>query len=262
VNCLKIHKNIGRKRKKMKKYILLLVCLFFVIAGCSKGKEEKQTERTNEVPKPVEVSIQTPETINVNTEVPIQAVVTQGGKTVDDADDVQFEIWKAGQEKREKIAAKHEGKGVYSIKKTFLEDGTYSVIAHVQVGDLHTMPQKDIVVGKQEKAVEENKTQSDDDNHEGQVSIEFRTNEAITVNKEVTLSAVIKNQNQPLTEAAITFEVWPEGQEQHEFIDATEGDTGEYTTKKAFAAKGVYQVQVHVKKGEIHDHKPFTIEVE
>ena len=35
---------------------------------------------------------------------------------VTDADDVKFEIWKAGDEKHEMLEGKHKGKGVYAVE--------------------------------------------------------------------------------------------------------------------------------------------------
>lgn len=36
---------------------------------------------------------------------------------------------------------------------------------------------------------------------------------------------------------------------------------GEYETKHTFKENGAYKVKVHVRKGELHEHKEETIEV-
>ena len=76
----------------------------------------------------------------------IEAVVTQGKENVEDANKVEFEIRKSGQETNEKIIGKHQGNGIYSINKTFQEAGDYSIIAHVTARDMHNMPKKEFTV--------------------------------------------------------------------------------------------------------------------
>jgi hypothetical protein len=124
----------------MKKFLLLILCVLFVLAGCSKD------EKSEELPEFVEVVIQTPESINVNEEVVIEALVTQGDEKVEDAKKVEFELWKSEQETHEKVIGEHQGNGIYAITKTFQEAGDYFVIAHVTARDMHNMPKKDFVV--------------------------------------------------------------------------------------------------------------------
>ena len=91
---------------------------------------------------------------HVNEEVVNEALVTQGDEEVKDANEVKFEIWKSGQEEHKKIIGKHQGNGIYSITKTFQEEGDYSIIAHVTARDMHNMPKKDIIVGPSENPTE------------------------------------------------------------------------------------------------------------
>jgi hypothetical protein len=124
----------------MKKVLFLTLCVLFVLAGCSK----EQT--SEELPEFVEVFIQIPENINVNEEVVIEARVTQGDEKVEDAKKVEFEIWKSDQETYEKVLGEHQGDGIYSISKTFSDEGDYFVIAHVTARDMHNMPKKEFKV--------------------------------------------------------------------------------------------------------------------
>lgn len=124
----------------MKKILFLTLFILFILAGCSKD------EKSIEVPALLEVEINTPETINVNQEVVIEAFVKQGDENVEDAKKVELEIQKSGQETSEKLLGKHKGNGIYSITKTFKEVGDYSVIAHVTARDMHNMPKKEITV--------------------------------------------------------------------------------------------------------------------
>ncbi|MCM3669002.1 FixH family protein [Mesobacillus maritimus] len=124
----------------MKKVFLLAFCILFVLTGCS------EEEQPSEIPELLEVEIRTPETINVNEEVIIEALVTQGDEKVDDATTVEFEIWKSGEEEHEKVEGENKGNGIYSITRTFQEEGEYSVISHVTARDMHNMPKKEFTV--------------------------------------------------------------------------------------------------------------------
>jgi hypothetical protein len=132
----------------MKKFLLLILCVLFVLAGCSKD------EKSEELPEFVEVVIQTPESINVNEEVVIEALVTQGDEKVEDAKKVEFELWKSDQETHEKVLGEHQGNGIYAITKTFQESGDYFVIAHVTARAMHNMPKKEFRVIPAEKTTE------------------------------------------------------------------------------------------------------------
>jgi hypothetical protein len=129
----------------MRKLLLGILLLFGMLTGCS-----NQSDTTpGKEPQMVDVAIKfVPEKINPNEEAKIEAVVTQGKDKVSDANEVKFEIWKTGQDQHEMIEGKNEGKGVYSVKKTFSESGNYFVTAHVTARNLHTMPNKEFTVGK------------------------------------------------------------------------------------------------------------------
>ncbi|MDK7669360.1 FixH family protein [Cytobacillus firmus] len=125
----------------MRKAIILFVCVLFLLLGCS-----KENEAAEEVPELLEVSVNFPEVIQANQEVVIEAAVTQGQEKVEDANEVKFEVKKAGQDTSEEMIAEHQGKGVYSITTTFQEAGTYSVTAHVTARGMHNMPTKEFKV--------------------------------------------------------------------------------------------------------------------
>lgn len=124
----------------MKKIFLLAFCILFVLTGCS------QKERPSEIPELLEVEIRTPETINVNEEVTIEVLITQGDEKVEETTRMEFEIWKAGEEEHEMIEGENKGNGIYSITRTFQEEGEYFVISHVTARDMHNMPKKEFTV--------------------------------------------------------------------------------------------------------------------
>lgn len=77
----------------------------------------------------------------------IQAHVTQGDENIDNADDMEFEIWMEGQEEHFKVPGESQVEGIYSIEKEFKDEGIYYVIAHVTARGMHTMPKHQFVVG-------------------------------------------------------------------------------------------------------------------
>jgi len=124
----------------MRKIIVLFLTILIVLVGC--GKEEEQ------LPKMLHVELEiTPELAKVNETVSFQAKVTYGDEIVADADEVSFEIWREDREESETIPVKHSQDGVYKLEKTFKEEGTYYVYAHVTARNLHTMPKREFVIG-------------------------------------------------------------------------------------------------------------------
>ncbi|MGV2940564.1 FixH family protein [Mesobacillus sp. LC4] len=255
----------------MKKYLILFITLFFIITGCSNSDSGVNKEKEPEL---LEVDLITPEDIPVGDEVVLAAEVTQGEEKVEDADEVKFEVRKVGDEDSEMIKATHQGKGMYEIKKTFKEDGEYMVTAHVTARSMHNMPSEKLTVGNPAGTDSETEHQHGDsadshengegaegDHHHSHVSIDLDTNHDFKVNQKVNLSAQIKNENQPLTDAAVRFEIWHGEDSVHEFIEAAEIENGVYIYEKVFPKSGTYHIKVHVEKGDIHDHKEETITV-
>ncbi|MBD8068561.1 FixH family protein [Bacillus sp. PS06] len=130
----------------MKRIIVMLSIVSLLLMGCGNNEENSQTNEL--VPLNVEIEIQ-PETIDVNEAVTFNAFVTYGDEVVEDANEVQFQIWEKGNEDEDEfIDGPHVGDGVYSIEKTFDHDGTYYVVAHVTARNMHNMPKKEFVVGE------------------------------------------------------------------------------------------------------------------
>ena len=70
--------------------------------------------------EPLKVEILTPDKLPVNQESILEARLTQGDELVNDAQEVQFEVWKENNKKQsEMIDGKLEKDGVYTAKKTF-----------------------------------------------------------------------------------------------------------------------------------------------
>ncbi|MBY0597451.1 FixH family protein [Bacillus bingmayongensis] len=241
----------------MKKIVITLFIAMLALAGCNTKKDEPaKKEKLEEV----KVAVQTnPKEIKPNEKTEVQALVTQGKEKVTDADDVKFEIWKDGEEKHEMLDGKHKGKGVYAVEKTFPSDGVYHVIAHTNAREMHVMPEVKVAVGnaKVKDAKKENGGHGD---HKSDTMIHLMADD-VKVNAESTMKVHLKQKEEALTGAEVQLEVWKDGVEKHEFIPAKEGNKGEYVSKHTFKETGAYKVKVHVRKGELHEHKEETVEV-
>lgn len=251
------------------KYKILGIFLFiFILAACSNEDHSNHENQDAENLELIEVEVKfTPEEIKANEEAKIEAVVTQGDEKVADAKEVKFEIWKSGQENHETIKANNDGKGIYSISKTFSEDGQYFVTAHVTARGLHAMPKKEVTVGSPvavEESHEEHKgsdTHQEEHSHGGELLIVLNNSNEFKANEETRLSTEVKVDDKALSEADITFEVWEGEEGKPQWIDAKEEGNGSYAASITFPKAGSYHVQVHVKKDELHDHKVFMIDV-
>jgi tetrahydromethanopterin S-methyltransferase subunit B len=138
--------------KKIRLVLLSFLCVL-VLAACTSQKDKE-----NSIPKMLEVKLSiTPEKGEANQPVTFNAMVTQGKEKINDADEVTFEIWRSMDPNHEKIEVKKGKDGVYSLSKTFQQNGTYYVISHVTARGMHTMPKKEFVIG-QPSAEESSKT--------------------------------------------------------------------------------------------------------
>ncbi|WP_163100663.1 FixH family protein [Peribacillus alkalitolerans] len=243
----------------MKKFSILLFVFLLMMVGCTQTKED--VVPTSKAVEMIDVTIQTPTTVQTNEKVKIEALVTFANKNVNDASEVLFEIWKSGQDKRQMLDGRPLGKGIYSSETIFKEDGKYFIVAHVTARNMHAMPKKEVVATSVDKNTQSNATHTHQHEHSSQVSIDFQPTTAIKANKDVTLSAKVLNEGQPLEGATVTFEILKKDQKKPFFIDAVEGSDGRYKVNNLFPTPGTYKVKVHVKKNHIHEHQQDSIEV-
>ena len=127
--------------KKLFVFLVTVLCLSIVIS-CSNKKEQ-----ANNLPQMVEVDLSVkPAPGKINEPITFEAKVTQGKDKVNDGE-VIFEIWRAKDDKHEKVEIKHSENGIYRLEKSFPQEGTYYIISHVTARDMHNMPQKEFTVG-------------------------------------------------------------------------------------------------------------------
>ncbi|WP_442599014.1 FixH family protein [Neobacillus sp. D3-1R] len=250
----------------MKKAIIAVILLIGIMAGCASQNEQEHQNGSRESLEIIEVTIQTPETINPNEEVTIKALVTQGNEKVDDANEVKFEVWKDGQEEHEMLKGANEGKGIYSIKKTFTENGKYYVISHVTARSMHAMPKKEFVVGTVEEHDHEAAENHEDDHghHDGSIEIEMAMDPSYVINKETSLKTTVKHEDALLKGARVRYEIISHDDSNNvEWLEAKEEGDGIYSATTSFKQQGTYHIQIHVNKEdqEIHEHKVIMIDV-
>lgn len=127
----------------MKKIMLIVVPFLLLLVGCTSTPEE---EISLEI---VQVEMQFPEKVDEAEEVVVKTLVTQGEEKVEDAQEVQIEIWnmEKGKENSLLLDAEHVGDGVYEVKHSFEDNGLYRLQSHVTARDMHVMPTKQLVVG-------------------------------------------------------------------------------------------------------------------
>lgn len=257
----------------MKKFTFVMgILLVMALAACGNDGESNQDA---ELPELLEVELNLPEeNLEVGSDLALEAYVSQGGEAVEDANEVKFEVLKKGDTESEMLEAEHQGKGIYTVNKKFEAEGVYSVTAHVTARNMHNMPRKELVVGNpvepEADTHEEHEEGANSDAHahghghdhgEPAVLVKLESGFDMVANESTDLSVLITEKDEPLTEATIRFEIWKEGQEKHEFIDATEAGDGVYQASKTFESAGNHLINVHINKGELHEHQLFSVTV-
>lgn len=240
----------------MYKFIWIVLLSVF-LASCSGAKESEQV-----LPVTVEFGLE-PQEVKAGEITTIHVLVMQGDKPVLDAQEVEFEIWKEGQEKHDMVEAEHQGDGIYSIKERFHEPGRYFVIYHVTARDMHVMQQVEIpVAGEQEPPAEQPPVDSSHHHHHHGVTIHFMADKGAKANQPQRLMAHLMKDGQPMEGARVQFEYWSGSSPNHVYVDATEIKPGEYRAEMVPEKSGSYQVITHVEKGEIHEHQENSFVVE
>nr|WP_281419761.1 FixH family protein [Evansella tamaricis] len=233
----------------------------------------------------MDVELSMPEEGDPDTEIVIQALVTQGEEKVNDASEVIFEIWKQGQKEESEFVDATEpiGDGVYEITYIFTEEYIYFVQPHVTARGMHMMPVGEIIIGD----VPENLLEEQDENthehdngdhadhgeghhhdmdhshHHEDLRVDWLTAENIEQSNQTELSVYVEWQDAPLRNGDIQFEIWQDGDERHTWLPAEESEEGTYVANHTFERTGDYNIQIHVEDDTgLHEHIQFVIQVD
>lgn len=128
--------------------VMLLAGL--TLAACSDEEDGDHRDMNHDSPssdeiRSLEVDLQTPQSVQSGEAAEFTAHVTSNEEDVTDADQVMFEVLQ-GEESMEMVEVEHTENGEYVFEYIFEEPGEYSVIAHVDAYQLHTMPEESVTV--------------------------------------------------------------------------------------------------------------------
>ncbi|HAM81940.1 FixH family protein [Ornithinibacillus bavariensis] len=247
---------------KRKIWIGLIVIVLGLLSAC--GNSEKETESEPEELHVLRVDFDLPEHAEVNETVLLKAVVSYGEEAVKDANEVQFEYWEQGKEKDSKtINAKNNADGTYTAEVTFDKDGIYEIYAHTTARDMHSMPKKSITVGNGAAATHD---EGHEEGHEHSstegFSMHFEKPDSVKQNQKVPLTVHLQLGDQPLVAANVRYEIYQDGSEKHDWVDAKEAKSGEYSSAHSFTETGKYTIVIHVTNDDgLHEHQEQEIEV-
>lgn len=246
----------------MKRTIFIIFLSLLCLAATACGSETTETSASS---APLEASMRIePAEPTAGQSVTFAVQVTQDGKAVDDAREVKFEWWKDGDEKHVTIPATLQKDGIYTAEQPIADPGSYFVYYHVTARDFHNMKKVPFTVtgiAETGAAHQHGGSSASSDAHASGVDIHFMPPEAISTSQTVPLIVHLMKDNEVFTEAKVKFEVWQGNEKNHVFVDAAESQSGQYEASTSFPASGTYNVNVHVEKADIHDHKAFTVAV-
>ncbi|ARJ38104.1 hypothetical protein CSV71_07625 [Sporosarcina sp. P21c] len=236
--------------------------LIGILAGC--GQDDKvPTEAV--LPDPIEVELTVPEKGNVNEPVTITTHVTQGEENVDDASEVEYEIWEEGKKEDSiHVETTNDKEGIYSAENTFESDGIYHVQVHVTARGMHVMPEKQIQIGDASDQSDGHESAQEDPSHEHGAEVEglslhFMQPESAKAATDTELMTHAQLDGEAI-KAQVRYEIIS-AEKETTWVDTDESKPGEYTANYQFPKAGNYQVIIHIENEEIHEHEEHTVEV-
>ncbi|MCH5585892.1 FixH family protein [Shimazuella sp. AN120528] len=229
----------------MKKIGWMLSLGLLLVSGCT---SPSTTSTRPSAPTSISLQFEVQPTKPIpNQPVTLSAKVTGNNKPVNDAN-VEFEIWNKEAKSHSMLKTKQTAEGTYTITNTYPIAGTYNVIVHATTPQVHQMLSKTFTIGETS-----NKEQSHHSGDNGlMMHIQLPSN--AKSGQSTKLFGHIAQNNQALTGANVEFEIWKEGESNHDFTDVAETKPGEYYSTYHFKTPGTYHIKLHVEKGKIHDH--------
>lgn len=242
----------------MKRFVIFMlgVAMLAVVAACGK-EEDVPTDAA--LPEPLEVELTVPEQAEANESVTVSALVTQGDEEVEDATEVEFEIWEEGKKDDSiHVESTNEKKGIYSAETTFEQDGIYHVQVHVTARGMHVMPEKQIQIGEAQ-AESEAADHHDHESTEG-LAIHFMQPEEAKTESATELMTHVQLEGKALENTNVRYEIADPANE-IQWADTEETKPGEYTANYKFPKAGTYKVTIHIENDDLHEHEEHTVEV-
>lgn len=245
----------------MKRLVLVVVIglVMGIVTAC--GKEDDH-EVIAEPPELEQISVELTVTneVDVDETVHMSSLVKIGDRKIDDADEVVYEIWEEGKKDESvTIDSVNEGEGIYTAETSFDEDGLFHIQVHATAEMQHSMPIETVTVG--DGGTYEESTESD--YHTEGFAMHFMKPTDVEAGDEGELLVHIELHEEALADLAVRYEVLHENNpDQHDWVDATEENAGEYQASYTFEEAGAYTVVIHVEGDEeLHEHEEHIIEV-
>src|SRR5699024_3798508 len=128
---------------------------------------------------------------------------------------------------------------------------------------MHTMPKIEVTVGDGGEYEEAGAEGGENFQTDG-FNTEFSEAKDLRVGEEVELVTQIEMEDEAFAVAQVRYEIWNyDISNKHDWADAEETETGEYTGTHTFEEAGTYTIQIHVEDdNDLHEHMEYEIEVE
>ncbi|MFC0300493.1 FixH family protein [Virgibacillus soli] len=252
-----------------KKFIVLFAVLALLsLAACGNANGDDATN-DDEALTVLEAKLEAPETADAGETIEVKGEVNFGDEVVKDAE-VEFEFWEDGKKDDSyKIDATNHEDGTYTAETSFDHDGVFTVQIHVTARDQHTMPLANITVG--EGATDgdadhdgEHGDHGDHGSHAEGFNMHFMDPDNVKAGAETELMVHVQQDNEPLKDVEVNFEIKQTDGDDNAYIDAEmTDDAGEYVAKHTFKEAGTYNIVIHVKgENDLHEHEEHEVVVE
>lgn len=95
------------------------------------------------------------------------------------------------------------------------------------------------------------------------VEVELKTNPAtITANETTEIQAIVTQDSKPVDDADdVKFEIWKDGEQEHETLEAAHKGNGVYAIEKQFSTDGMYHIIAHTNARDMHVMPEVTVTV-
>lgn len=110
------------------------------------------------------------------------------------------------------------------------------------------------VAGCNTQTKEEQKEAGQEEKKLEEVKVEVKTNPAeLKPNEKVEVQAIVTQGKEKVTDASdVKFEIWKDGEENHEMLEGKHKGDGVYVVEKTFPADGVYHIIAHTNARDMH----------
>lgn len=229
----------------MKKIGWLLALPLILISGCT---SQSNTPTQQNAPSSIALQFEV-KPANPTPEQPVTLTtkVTGNNKPVNDAN-VEFEVWHSEAKNHSMLKSTRTGDGTYSITNTYPMAGKYNVVIHATTPKVHQMISKTFTIGEAKTNRHEHQTDGTG------LMLHIQLPATAKSGQNTKIYGHVAQNNKPLTNANVQYEIWKEGTTNHDFTDVAETNPGEYYSSYHFKTPGTYHIKLHVEKGEIHDH--------